>query len=199
MPTGILYKITVSPSVCRLQKADLTKKMNPAFFLFSFSFHSKRSTSTFRVLVQVILWRLPYCALAYLVTVGSVQFSSVQSLDRLGRRGDMKGDSAEILFKSRLWEIIVSTSDTEGTCTLCYSTYTIAEILFADCDFNSWLGTFFFFFFCTLLFGYISLLIEKLLELVQYFLQSVSHQCPLVTFLCCQRNWFTTVRPFEFE
>ena len=36
MPTGILYKITVSPSVCRLQKADVTKKMNPAFFLFLF-------------------------------------------------------------------------------------------------------------------------------------------------------------------
>ena len=29
----------------------------------------------------------------------SVQFSSVQSLDRLGRRGDMRDDSAEILFQ----------------------------------------------------------------------------------------------------
>ena len=29
----------------------------------------------------------------------SVQFSAVQSLDRLGRRGDMRDDSAEILFQ----------------------------------------------------------------------------------------------------
>ena len=29
----------------------------------------------------------------------SVQFSSVQSLDRLGRRGNVTGDSAEILFQ----------------------------------------------------------------------------------------------------
>ena len=42
----------------------------------------------------------------------SVQFSSVQPLDRLGRRGgggsDMKDDSAEILFQSFLQETLVS-------------------------------------------------------------------------------------------
>ena len=38
----------------------------------------------------------------------SVQFSSVQSLDRLGRRGDMRSDSAEILFQSFLLEALVS-------------------------------------------------------------------------------------------
>ena len=37
--------------------------------------------------------------------------SSFQSLDRLGRRGDMKDDSAEILFQSFLQEAIVSRSD----------------------------------------------------------------------------------------
>ena len=40
--------------------------------------------------------------------VSSVQFSSVQSLDRLGRRGDMRSDSAEILFQSFLLEALVS-------------------------------------------------------------------------------------------
>ena len=37
-------------------------------------------------------------------------FSSVQSLDRLGRRGDTRDDSAEILFQSFLREAIVSNS-----------------------------------------------------------------------------------------
>ena len=40
----------------------------------------------------------------------SVQFSSVQSFDRLGRRGDMRDDSAEILFQSFLQEALVSSS-----------------------------------------------------------------------------------------
>ena len=35
-------------------------------------------------------------------------FSSVYVLDRLGRRGDMKDDSAEILFQSILQEAVVS-------------------------------------------------------------------------------------------
>ena len=35
-----------------------------------------------------------------------------QSLDRLGRRGDMRDDSAEILFQSFLQEAIVNCSDT---------------------------------------------------------------------------------------
>ena len=39
-----------------------------------------------------------------------VQFSSVQSLDRFGRRGDMRDDSAEILFQSFLQEALVSSS-----------------------------------------------------------------------------------------
>ena len=37
-------------------------------------------------------------------------FSSVQSLERLGRRGDMRNDLAEILFQSFLHEVIVSSS-----------------------------------------------------------------------------------------
>ena len=37
-----------------------------------------------------------------------LMFSSVQSLDRLGRRGDTRDDSAEILFQSFLREAIVS-------------------------------------------------------------------------------------------
>ena len=37
-------------------------------------------------------------------------FSSVQSLDRLDRRGDIRDDSAEILFQSFLQEVIVSSS-----------------------------------------------------------------------------------------
>ena len=36
---------------------------------------------------------------------------SVQSLDRLGRRGGMRDDSAEILFQSFLQEALVSSSD----------------------------------------------------------------------------------------
>ena len=35
-------------------------------------------------------------------------FSSVQSLDRLGRRGDMRDDSAEIFFQSFLQEATTS-------------------------------------------------------------------------------------------
>ena len=37
-------------------------------------------------------------------------FSSVQSLERLGRRGDMRNDLAEILFQSFLQEAPVSSS-----------------------------------------------------------------------------------------
>ena len=37
-------------------------------------------------------------------------FRSVQSLDRLGRRGDMKNDVAKILFQSFLQEALVSSS-----------------------------------------------------------------------------------------
>ena len=40
----------------------------------------------------------------------AIQFSSVQSLDRVGRRGDMRDDSAEILFQSFLREALVSSS-----------------------------------------------------------------------------------------
>ena len=38
------------------------------------------------------------------------QFSSVQSFDRLGRWGDMRDDSVDILFQSFLQEAIVSSS-----------------------------------------------------------------------------------------
>ena len=38
------------------------------------------------------------------------QITSVQSLDRLGRLGDMRDDSAEIFFQSFLQEAIVSNS-----------------------------------------------------------------------------------------
>ena len=40
----------------------------------------------------------------------TIMFSSVQSLDRLDRRGDIRDDSAEILFQSFLQEVIVSSS-----------------------------------------------------------------------------------------
>ena len=43
-----------------------------------------------------------------------VQFSSVQSLGRLGCRGDITDDSADILFKSFLQEAFVSSSGTSG-------------------------------------------------------------------------------------
>ena len=44
--------------------------------------------------------------------ISQVQFSSVQSFGRLGHRlgGDMKDDSAEILFQSFLQEVLVSSS-----------------------------------------------------------------------------------------
>ena len=38
------------------------------------------------------------------------QFSSVQSLDQLGHHGDMRNDSAEILFQSFLQKALVSSS-----------------------------------------------------------------------------------------
>ena len=38
------------------------------------------------------------------------RFSSVLSLDGLGRRGDMRDDSAEILFQSFLREALLSSS-----------------------------------------------------------------------------------------
>ena len=40
----------------------------------------------------------------------SIHFSAVQSLDLLDRRGDMRDDSAEILFQSFLQEVLVSRS-----------------------------------------------------------------------------------------
>ena len=40
----------------------------------------------------------------------AVQFSSVQSLDRSGRSGDMRDDSAEILFQSFPQEAIMSSA-----------------------------------------------------------------------------------------
>ena len=43
------------------------------------------------------------------LTLFSVQFNP--SLDRLGRRGDMTDDSAEILFQSFLQEALVSSSN----------------------------------------------------------------------------------------
>ena len=38
----------------------------------------------------------------FLTADKTVQFTSVQSFDRLGRRGDMKNGSAEILFQAFL-------------------------------------------------------------------------------------------------
>ena len=40
----------------------------------------------------------------------STQLSSAQSLDRLGCQGDMRDDSAEIVFQSFLQEALVSSS-----------------------------------------------------------------------------------------
>ena len=61
------------------------------------------------------LWTLPcsigefYCTPAPCCP-GSVQFSSVQSLYRMGRRGDMRDNSAEILFQIFLQEALVGSS-----------------------------------------------------------------------------------------
>ena len=44
------------------------------------------------------------------ISLETVQFSSVQSLDRMGRRGNIKDDSAEVLFQSFLQEALVSSS-----------------------------------------------------------------------------------------
>ena len=41
---------------------------------------------------------------------GTDQFDSVQTLDRLGRRKDMKDDSADILFQSSLQDALVNSS-----------------------------------------------------------------------------------------
>ena len=46
-----------------------------------------------------------------LSSIISVQFSSVQLLDQLGRREDKKDNTAEILFQSILGEAMVSGSD----------------------------------------------------------------------------------------
>ena len=46
------------------------------------------------------------------------QFSSVQSLDRMGHRGDMKDDSAEIFLQSFLQKALVSCSGMGKGCTL---------------------------------------------------------------------------------
>ena len=42
----------------------------------------------------------------------TAKFSSVPSLDKLGCRGDMRDDSAEILFQSFLLEALVGSSGT---------------------------------------------------------------------------------------
>ena len=42
--------------------------------------------------------------------LSSIQFCPVQSLDRLGRRGDMRDDSAEIIFQSFLQEALASSA-----------------------------------------------------------------------------------------
>ena len=40
-----------------------------------------------------------------------MDFNSVQSLNRLGRRGDIRNDSAEIIFQPFLQKALVSSSD----------------------------------------------------------------------------------------
>ena len=47
-------------------------------------------------------------------TLGDNWPFSVQSLHRLGRQGDMRDDSAEILFQSFLQEALVSSSGMDG-------------------------------------------------------------------------------------
>ena len=56
-------------------------------------------------------WIMPQYRPSF-VHFASVQFGSVRSLDRLGRRGDLRDDSAEILFQSCLQEALVSSSGT---------------------------------------------------------------------------------------
>ena len=53
---------------------------------------------------------MEFCCLSLRLDIWNFQFSSVQSLDRFGRRGDMRDDSAEILFQSFLQEALVSRS-----------------------------------------------------------------------------------------
>ena len=50
------------------------------------------------------------CTTRWLRYQSKTQFSSVQSLDQLGRRGNMRDDSAEIPFQSLLQDDLVSSS-----------------------------------------------------------------------------------------
>ena len=52
------------------------------------------------------------------VLIANGPISSVQSLDRLDRRGDMRDDSADIHFQSFLQEALVSSSGIGGMPTL---------------------------------------------------------------------------------
>ena len=77
MPTGISYKITVSPSVCRLQKADVTKKkwIQPFFFFFlfkAFDFHFSCTCSSDSLETSLLCPGLLSNS-----RLSSVQFSSV--------------------------------------------------------------------------------------------------------------------------
>ena len=54
--------------------------------------------------------RVCYCLHVVLYNCGHLQLSSFQSLDRLGRRGDVRDDSAEIFFQPFRKEAIVSSS-----------------------------------------------------------------------------------------
>ena len=54
--------------------------------------------------------RTLYCLKVRLATANGYQFSSVQSLDRLGHRGNMRDNSAKILFRSCLQGALVNSS-----------------------------------------------------------------------------------------
>ena len=56
------------------------------------------------------------------------EFSSLRSLDRLGRPGDMMDDSAEILFQSFLQKTIVSCSAIDTDVHSCALSFTISFI-----------------------------------------------------------------------
>ena len=75
-------------------------------------FKNVQTSTQQRLCDDLFTYILLLLSLEVVEVVVVVQFSSVQSSDRLGRRGDMRDDSAEILFQSVLHEALVSSSGT---------------------------------------------------------------------------------------
>ena len=60
--------------------------------------------------VKKLIWTTSVQSWRVSQALSSVQFTSLQSRDRLGRRGDTRDDSVEILFQSFLQKALVSSS-----------------------------------------------------------------------------------------